>query len=57
MEIRAEINTFTLSKQETNQGSIVVSIGIARLFVRQLSKTNVIECRSSLAVKHGPGGI
>jgi hypothetical protein len=33
-------NTFALSKQETNQGSLVVSIGIAAEFVLQLARTS-----------------
>ena len=32
-------------------------IGIAAKFVGQLSKTSSIQCRSSLTVKNGPGGI
>jgi hypothetical protein len=32
-------------------------IGIARLFVRQLLKTNVIQYRISNKERNGPGGI
>jgi hypothetical protein len=57
MEIRVEINTFTLSRQETNQESIVVSVGIAGNIVRQLLKSSSKQCRSSLIERNGPGGI
>jgi hypothetical protein len=56
MEIRVEINTFTLSRQETNQESIVVSVGIAGNIVRQLLKSSSKQCRSSLIERNGPGG-
>ena len=57
MEIRAEINTFTLSKQETNQESIVVSIDIAWVFVLHLSKIELKQYRNCTAERNGPGGI
>jgi hypothetical protein len=56
-EIWVEMNTVTLSKQETNQWSIVVSIGIDIGFVRQLLKRNSKQYRSSITGRNGPGGI